>query len=159
MDCTCRNLNFLKYIKELIEELKRSETVLFLDHYNFIKQAYITLKNNNCHSELVWQSEPKFLSSWTCFRILKSLCEPVLTKCRILPTWSFCFQLVRSRNKFGMTYYFFSLLLKIYYYKKDSRKKESLFGRYVSKLELFEVYQRVDRITQKVWNSLIFRAL
>ena len=33
-----------------------------------------------------------------------------------------------------MTYYFFSLLLKIYYYKKDSRKKESLFGRYVTLL-------------------------
>ena len=53
MDCTCRKSNFLKYIKELIEELKRSETVLFLEHYNFFKQAYITLKNNSCHSELV----------------------------------------------------------------------------------------------------------
>ena len=54
MDCTCRKSNFLKYIKELIEELKRSETVLFLEHYNFFKQTYITLKNNNCHSELVY---------------------------------------------------------------------------------------------------------
>ena len=107
VDCTCQNSNFLKYIKELIEELKRSETVLFLEHYNFFKQAYITLKNNSCHSELVWQSEPKFLSSWTCFRILKILCEPVLMKCRILSTWSFYFQPVRSRNKFGMTFYFF----------------------------------------------------
>ncbi len=52
VDCTCRKSNFLKYIKELIEELKRSETVLFLEHYNFFKQTYIALKNNNCHSEL-----------------------------------------------------------------------------------------------------------
>ncbi len=44
----------LKYIKELIEELKKSETVLLLEYYRLFKQIYITSENNiNCHAELV----------------------------------------------------------------------------------------------------------
>ena len=47
----------LKYIKELIEELKKSETVLLLEYYRLIKQTYITSENNiNCHAELVSDS-------------------------------------------------------------------------------------------------------
>ena len=33
MDCTCRKSNFLKYIKELIEELKKSEIVILLEEF------------------------------------------------------------------------------------------------------------------------------
>ena len=42
-----RSSNFLKYIKELIEELKKSETVLLLEHYLVFKQSV------SCHAELV----------------------------------------------------------------------------------------------------------
>ena len=38
--------NFLKYIKELIEELKRSDTVLLLERYLVFKQSV------SCHAEL-----------------------------------------------------------------------------------------------------------
>ena len=49
-----RSSNFLKYIKELIEELKKSDTVLLLEYYRLFKQTYITSENNiNCHAELV----------------------------------------------------------------------------------------------------------
>ena len=33
LDCTCQNSNFLKYIKELIEELKKSEIVFLLEEF------------------------------------------------------------------------------------------------------------------------------
>ena len=33
VDCTCQNSNFLKYIKELIEELKKSEIVFLLEEF------------------------------------------------------------------------------------------------------------------------------
>ena len=36
-----RSSNFLRYIKELIEELKKSETVLLLERYMLFKQTYI----------------------------------------------------------------------------------------------------------------------
>ena len=46
--------NFLRYKKELIEELKKSDTVLFLEYYRLFKQTYITSENNiNCLPELV----------------------------------------------------------------------------------------------------------
>ena len=46
--------NFLKYIKELIEELKKSEAVLLLEYYRLFKQTYITSENNiNCHKKLM----------------------------------------------------------------------------------------------------------
>ena len=49
-----RSLNFLSHIKELIEELKKSEAVLLLEYYGLFKQTYITSENNiNCHAELV----------------------------------------------------------------------------------------------------------
>ncbi len=49
-----RSSNFLKYIKELIEELKKSETVLLLEYYRLFKQTYILSEYNiNCHAELV----------------------------------------------------------------------------------------------------------
>ena len=49
-----RSSNFLKYIKELIEELKKSEAVLLLEYYRLFKQTYITSENNiNCHAEFI----------------------------------------------------------------------------------------------------------
>lgn len=33
VDCTCQKSNFLKYIKELIEELKKSEIVFLLEDF------------------------------------------------------------------------------------------------------------------------------
>ena len=39
--------NFLRYIKELIEELKKSDTVLLLERYQVFKQSI------SCHPELV----------------------------------------------------------------------------------------------------------
>ena len=49
-----RRSNFLRHIKELIEELKKPDTVLLLEYYRLFKQTYITSENNiNCHAELV----------------------------------------------------------------------------------------------------------
>ena len=42
-----RRSNFLRHIKELIEELKKSDTVLLLERYLVFKQSV------NCHAELV----------------------------------------------------------------------------------------------------------
>ena len=39
--------NFLRYIKELIEELKKSDTVLLLEYYQVFKQSV------SCHSGIV----------------------------------------------------------------------------------------------------------
>ena len=41
-----RSSNFLKYIKELIEELKKLDTVLLLERYQVFKQSI------SCHFEL-----------------------------------------------------------------------------------------------------------
>ena len=52
-----RSSNFLRHIKEQIEELQKSDTVLLLKYYSLFKQTYITSENNiNCHSELVSES-------------------------------------------------------------------------------------------------------
>ena len=42
-----RSSNFLRHIKELIEELKKSDTVLLLERYLVFKQSV------SCHAELV----------------------------------------------------------------------------------------------------------
>ena len=45
-----RSSNFLRCIIELIEELKKSDTVLLLERYQVFKQSI------SCHSELVSES-------------------------------------------------------------------------------------------------------
>ena len=39
LDCTCRNSNFLTQIRALIEELKKAETILFLEQFQTLKEC------------------------------------------------------------------------------------------------------------------------
>ena len=39
VDCTCRNSNFLTQIRALIEELKKAETILFLEQFQTLKEC------------------------------------------------------------------------------------------------------------------------